>query len=178
MRPERSSSIASIPSILSDSTLPSLTDLFPPQKPLPLRITDIFMDNALCALCARVPVDAVSLQCGHSFCTKCTREAFRAEFRTKLEDFLDDDAIKVPTSPRTQAEMVATIRKNGRDPEDIFRYQCPMCRATVNESPVPNYVLRSLVSELQRELIVFLMARGTGYRATADDYYKFEGLFL
>lgn len=61
-------------------------------------------------------------------------------------------ARSVPKTRRHLDFTVKALRREGKDPEIIFRYHCPLCRVIVKNSPVDCLVAREMLSGVARAL--------------------------
>ncbi|KAJ3745730.1 hypothetical protein DFH05DRAFT_1459449 [Lentinula detonsa] len=120
-----------------------------------------FETSLTCNICMELLNKPFSLSpCGHTFCLHDLQEWFRKAPPT-------DDDMDIDTD----------------DPDYILHRQksCPACRATVNGRPLPVYLVRDLISALQKAKGSGGAAGISGTRRSSSPYVSddpWEGIFL
>lgn len=72
------------------------------------------------------------------------------------------------------------IRRHGRrKPEDIFRYECPLCRGQIREEPTLSpYKARAFLSDVKDALGLDFSPDEVATEEDVDEGGFFDGLFL
>ena len=128
------------------------------------------------------------LQCLHSYCGHCMRKVFENQLRPRLQaiDVLSlyregrYDCQAIPTNIEHLRATVTVIQLHAQEKaEDIFKYECPFCRA---ETPIPpyqnSYKTKDFFSDVEAALGLKFTEEEMACEEGVERPDFFDGLFL